>query len=69
MAGQVAAAALTEATDADDDWAVGWALHVLTLAAVMEGRMADALPLFDRALTVTEAEPRPDRPAAAAAGQ
>ncbi|MCW2907906.1 MAG: LuxR family transcriptional regulator, partial [Actinomycetia bacterium] len=57
MAGQVAGAALAEAADADDDWAVGWALHVLTLAAVMEGRMADALPLFDRALTVTQANP------------
>ena len=30
MAGQVAAAALAEATEADDDWAIGWALHVLT---------------------------------------
>jgi DNA-binding CsgD family transcriptional regulator len=57
MAGQVAAAALAEAAEAGDDWAVGWALHVLTLAAVMEGRMADALPLFDRALTVTQANP------------
>ena len=30
MADQVAGAALAEATEADDDWAVGWALHVLT---------------------------------------
>ena len=57
MAGQVAEAALAEATDADDDWAIGWALHVLIIVAVMQGRMADALPLFDRALTVTQAEP------------
>ena len=57
MAGQVAEAALAEATDADDDWAVGWALHVLTIVAVMQGQMTDALPLFDRALTVTQAEP------------
>ncbi len=57
MADQVAAAALAEATDAADDWAIGWALHVLTTTAAMQGRMADALPLYDRALTVTQAEP------------
>ena len=57
MAYQVASAALAEATDADDDWASAWALHVLTFAAVMQGRMADALSLFERALTVTQADP------------
>jgi DNA-binding CsgD family transcriptional regulator len=57
MAGQVAVDALAEATDAGDDWAVGWALHMLIVVAMMQGRMADALPLFDRALTVTEADP------------
>ena len=57
MAGQVAAGALAEATDAADDWAIGWALHVLILEAMMQGRMTDALPLFDRALTVTQADP------------
>ncbi|MDX6334502.1 MAG: hypothetical protein QOG05_1842 [Streptosporangiaceae bacterium] len=57
MAGQVAEAALAEATDAADHWAIAWALHVLIFAAVMQGRTADALPLFDRALTVTQAEP------------
>ena len=57
MAGQVAADALAEATGAADDWAIGWALHVLILEAVMQGRMADALPLFDRALAVTQADP------------
>jgi len=56
-AGQVANAALAEATDAADSWATGWALHVLTVVATMQGRMADALPLFDRALTVTQADP------------
>jgi DNA-binding NarL/FixJ family response regulator len=56
-ASQVAAAALAEATDADDDWAVGWALHVLIMVTVMQGRMSDALPLFDRALAVTQANP------------
>ena len=57
MAGQVAEAALAEATDAADHWAIAWALHVLISAAVMQGRTADALQLFDRALTVTQAEP------------
>ncbi|HTT50118.1 MAG TPA: AAA family ATPase [Streptosporangiaceae bacterium] len=56
-AGQVAAAALEEATAASDDWAIGWALHVLTMVTVMQGRMTDAPPLFDRALAVTQADP------------
>jgi DNA-binding CsgD family transcriptional regulator/tetratricopeptide (TPR) repeat protein len=56
-AGLVANAALAEATEAADSWATGWALHVLTVVATMQGRMADALPLFDRALTVTQADP------------
>ena len=57
LAEQVATAALAEATEADDDWAVGWGLHVLTYVAAMRGRSADALPLYDRALAVTRAEP------------
>ena len=57
LADQVASAGLTEATKADDDWAVGWALHVLTYTAAVRGRTADALPLYDRALAVTESEP------------
>ncbi len=56
-AGQVAAAALVEASDAGDNWAIGWALHVLTMVTVMQGRMTDAPPLFDRALSVTQADP------------
>jgi len=56
-AGEVATSALAEATAASDNWAIGWALHVLTIVAMMQGRMADALPLFDRALTVTQADP------------
>ena len=56
-AGQVATAALAEATDPADNWAIGWSLHVLTMVTVMQGRMVDALPLFDRALTVTQADP------------
>jgi DNA-binding CsgD family transcriptional regulator len=57
QAGQVAADALAAATEADDNWAMGWALHVLTLVTTAQGRMTDALPLFDRALAVTQAEP------------
>jgi DNA-binding CsgD family transcriptional regulator len=56
-AGQVATSALTAASEAGDDWAMGWALHVLALVAAVQGRLTDALPLYDRALTVTEADP------------
>ncbi len=56
-AGQVAAAALAQATDAGDNWAIAWALHVLAIVTVMQGQMADALPLFERALTATRADP------------
>ena len=56
-AGQVAAAALEVATEAGDNWAMGWALHVLTIVTGVQGQMTDALPLFERALTVTEADP------------
>jgi DNA-binding NarL/FixJ family response regulator len=57
LADQVASAALAEATAAGDDWAVGWALHVLIYTAAMRGRVGDALPLYDRALAVAQAEP------------
>ena len=56
-AGQVAASALAAASEAGDNWAMGWALHVLTIVTAAQGRMTDALPLFDRALAVTEADP------------
>jgi tetratricopeptide (TPR) repeat protein/transcriptional regulator with XRE-family HTH domain len=55
-AGQVAATALEVASQAGDNWATGWALHVLAIATGVRGQMADALPLFDRALAVTEAD-------------
>ena len=57
LADQAASMALAEATEADDDWAVGWALHMLIITAGMQGRTSDALPLYDRALVVTQAEP------------
>jgi DNA-binding CsgD family transcriptional regulator len=56
-AGHIAATALAAASEAGDNWAIGWALHVLTIVTVVQGQMPDALPLFDRALTVTQADP------------
>ena len=56
-AGRVAAAALAAASEAGDNWAIGWALHVLTIVTAGKGQTTDALPLFDRALSVTQADP------------
>jgi tetratricopeptide (TPR) repeat protein/transcriptional regulator with XRE-family HTH domain len=56
-AGRVAATALAAAEEVGDSWAMGWALHVLTIVTAVQGQLADALPLFDEALTVTEADP------------
>jgi DNA-binding CsgD family transcriptional regulator len=56
-ADDAANAALTAAADAGDNWAMGWALCVLITVTAMQGQTADTLPLFDRALTVTQAEP------------
>ena len=56
-AARVADSALAAAAEAGDDWAMGWALHVLALVTGMQGHMSDALPLFDRALAVTESDP------------
>jgi tetratricopeptide (TPR) repeat protein len=56
-AGQVAASALTAASQAGDTWAMGWALHVLTNVTNAQGQKSDALELFDQALSVTQADP------------
>jgi DNA-binding CsgD family transcriptional regulator/tetratricopeptide (TPR) repeat protein len=56
-AGRVAATALAVASEAGDTWAMGWALHVQTLVSVESARVTDALPLYDRALTVTQGDP------------
>jgi len=56
-ADEVATTALAVASEAGDDWAMAWALHVLTVVAVVQGRMGDALPLFERAMSVTRADP------------
>jgi DNA-binding CsgD family transcriptional regulator/tetratricopeptide (TPR) repeat protein len=56
-AGRVAATALAMAAEAGDNWAMGWALHVQTLVASESAQMTDALPLYDRALAVTQDDP------------
>ena len=58
-AGRIATLALAAASEAGDNRAMGWALHVLTIVATVQGNMTDALPLFDRALAVTQADPAP----------
>jgi DNA-binding CsgD family transcriptional regulator len=55
--GRVAASALAAGSEAGDNWAMGWALLVMALVTSVQGRMIDALPLFDRALAVTQADP------------
>lgn len=54
VAGRVAADALATAERAGDRWALGWALHVLTIVSIMRGDTPAALPLFDRALEVVD---------------
>src|SRR6266704_3541407 len=56
-ASRVAEAVLAAASEAGDNWAIGWALHVLTIVTAAQGQMTDALPLFDRALAVTRVDP------------
>src|SRR5262249_26895034 len=45
------------ATTAGDSWATGWALHVLASTATFVGELTEALPLYDRGLSVTETDP------------
>ncbi|WP_246019267.1 ATP-binding protein [Saccharothrix australiensis] len=40
-----------------DRWATSWALHVRAIVAMVRGRTADALPLFERALAVSMGDP------------
>ena len=56
-AGQVATGALAAASEAGDNWAMGWALLMMALVTAVQGNVTDSLPLFDRALTVTQADP------------
>lgn len=57
VAGQVAADALRTAEESGDRWAVGWALHVLTIVSIIRGDFGGALPHFDRALEVVGDNP------------
>jgi DNA-binding CsgD family transcriptional regulator len=56
-AGRVAASALAAASEAGDNWAMAWALHVLALVRGVQGELTGALPLFDQALAVTQSDP------------
>ena len=56
-AGRVATSALAAASEAGDNWAMGWALLMMALVTSVRGGMTDALPLFDRALAVTQSDP------------
>ncbi|WP_033263500.1 helix-turn-helix transcriptional regulator [Amycolatopsis vancoresmycina] len=54
-AARVAAEALAGA--GEDHWATGWALHVLSLVAMMRGEWTEALPLFERAMATAAGDP------------
>jgi DNA-binding CsgD family transcriptional regulator/tetratricopeptide (TPR) repeat protein len=56
-AGKVADTALAAATEAGDNWAMGWILHVLTIVTGVQGNLTEALQLSDRALAVTLTDP------------
>ena len=57
QAGRVAASALAAASEAGGNWVMGWALLMMAVVTSVRGRMTDALPLFDRALAATQADP------------
>ena len=54
---RVATEALAAASEANDNWAIAWALLLMALVTSVAGRMTDALPLFERALAVTQTDP------------
>jgi DNA-binding CsgD family transcriptional regulator len=56
-AGRESNRALDSAVGAGDSWAMGWALHVLAMAAAIRGDLTDSLPLYERGLSVTETDP------------
>ncbi len=43
-------------TEAGDNWAMGWALHVLTIVNAVQGQIDEAIELSDRALSVTQTD-------------
>jgi DNA-binding CsgD family transcriptional regulator/tetratricopeptide (TPR) repeat protein len=56
-AGQVLNDALAAASEAGDNWAMGWALLMMALVHHVQGQTTDALRLYDQALRVTKADP------------
>ena len=57
MAVSVGAQALAAGKEADDPWAVGWALSAMASATMGRGRYAEAIALYDRALAVADGDP------------
>ena len=57
QAAQVAAKALAAATEGNDNWAMSWVLLLMGNMATAQGQATHALPLYDRALTVMQADP------------
>lgn len=55
-AGEVAGDALVAASEADDGWAIGWALLVMAVVTTVQGHMTNALPMYDRALIATQGD-------------
>lgn len=56
-AARVATEALAELGAAEDRWATGWALHVLSMVAMTRGEWTEALPLFERAIPIARGDP------------
>jgi DNA-binding CsgD family transcriptional regulator/tetratricopeptide (TPR) repeat protein len=56
-AARVAIDGLSAASEAGDGWAMGWALLYMGLAAMARGQLGEALSIYDRALSVTQADP------------
>jgi tetratricopeptide (TPR) repeat protein len=55
-AARIVSTALAAAEEARDPWAMAWALFVLAAVATVRGDLAEALPLYDRALAVAETD-------------
>lgn len=54
---EVANEALAELGATEDRWSTGWALHVLSLVAMVRGEWGAALPLFERAMATVRGDP------------
>lgn len=56
-AGELADESLAMESDAHDNWETGWALQVKAAVHMRQGQLADSLPYFERALTITQSDP------------